>query len=277
LVYSVDTPENVRLSFVRAGLATRAIAFCIDLGAMAALLQCVAWLLAPFESIAGSAAGALWIIAGFVIQWSYGVLCEWRYAGRTLGKRICGIAVVDASGLPLSLPQAATRNLLRVVDLLPGLHLVGALASLLDPHGRRLGDLAARTVVVRDPRATPPRLEARATSPGAGTRRADADDLARRMNGEERTALRALCVARETLPLAERNQLCGALAAHLAARYGAPIPAHLSGEKFLLLIHDALSNGSQRSDSLSGRSAPLGATSRTGPRRPGSRSNDQES
>lgn len=255
MVYSVDTPENVRLSFVRAGLATRAIAFCIDLATMAALLQCVAWLLAPFESIAESATSALWIVAGFAVQWSYGVLCEWRCAGRTLGKRMCGIAVVDASGLPLSLPQAATRNLLRVVDLLPGLHLVGALASLLDPHGRRLGDLAARTVVVRDPRATPPRLEARVAPVSAGTRRPDAEEIARSMSGDERSALRALCSARETLPLAERNQLCAALAAHLAARYRAPLPAHLSSEKFLLLIHDALPGGrpSQRAGSFSAR------------------------
>jgi uncharacterized RDD family membrane protein YckC len=239
-VYSVDTPENVRLSFVRAGLATRASAFCIDLATMALLLQWVAWLLAPFEAIAESATGALWIIAGFAVQWSYGVICEWRCAGRTLGKRLCGIAVVDASGLPLSLPQAATRNLLRVVDLLPGLHLTGALVSLLDAHGRRLGDLAARTVVVRDPRATPPRLDARAAPPGAHARRPELEEIAWRIDGDERAALRALCAARETLPIAERNQLCGALAAHLAARYRAPLPPHLSAEKFLLLIHESL-------------------------------------
>jgi uncharacterized RDD family membrane protein YckC len=237
--YSVDTPENLRLSFVRAGLATRALAFCIDLATMGALLQCVAWLLASFESVAESAAGALWIIAGFAVQWSYGAICEWRFAGRTLGKRLCGIAVVDASGLPLSLSQAATRNLLRVVDLLPGLHLTGALASLLDPYGRRLGDLAARTVVVRDPHAAPPRLEARLAPPGAQVRRPDIEEIAWRMHSDERAALRALCAARETLPLAERNQLCSALAVHLATRYRAPLPAHLSAEKFLLLIHEA--------------------------------------
>lgn len=254
-VYSVDTPENLRLSFVRAGLATRALAFCIDFATMAALLQGVAWLLAPFEAIAESATGALWIIAGFAVQWSYGVICEWRFAGRTLGKRVCGIAVVDARGLPLSLPQAATRNLLRVVDILPGLHLVGALASLIDPHGRRLGDLAARTVVVRDPRAVPPRIEARVAQ--AATRGSHVEEIAHRMSGDERAALRALCAARETLALAERNQLCAALAAHLAARFGAALPAHLSAEKFLLQIHESLPHGraSQRARPPPARSA----------------------
>ncbi len=239
-VYSVDTPENVELSFKHAGLATRTVAFCIDLAAMAALMRCVAWLLAPFELIAGSAASALWIIAGFLVQWSYGAGCEWRFAGRTLGKRLCGIAVVDASGLPLGFAQAATRNLLRVVDLLPGLHLVGALTSLVDRHGRRLGDLAARTVVVRDPRAAPPRLEARLGPFTHGATRPDTDAIARRISGTERAALRALCSARETLPLSERSQLCGALAAHLSARYHAALPPHLSSEKFLLLIQEAL-------------------------------------
>jgi uncharacterized RDD family membrane protein YckC len=263
VIYSVDTPENIRLSFVRAGLAARALAFCIDLATMAALLQGVAWLLAPFESFAESAAGALWIIAGFAVQWSYGAICEWRFAGRTLGKRLCAIAVVDASGLPLSLAQAATRNLLRVVDLLPGLHLAGALASFLDPHGRRLGDLAARTIVVRDPRATPPRLDARLAPAGAHARHPEFEEIARRLNGEERAALRALCTAREALPLAERNQLCGALAAHLAARYRALLPPHLSAEKFLLFIQDSLPTGRSgvrgHSGRAASRSAPSGA------------------
>jgi uncharacterized RDD family membrane protein YckC len=239
-VYSVDTPENLRLSFARAGLATRALAFCLDVATMAALLQGMAWLLAPFESIAESATGAIWIVAGFAVQWSYGVLCEWRFAGRTLGKRLCRIAVVDASGLPPSLPQAAIRNLLRVVDLLPGLHLVGALVSLVDRQGRRLGDLAARTVVVRDPRATPPRLEGRVSA--AGRHRQEAEETARRLSADERAALRALVAGRESLPLAERNQLCNALAAHVAARYRTPLPAHLSGERFLLSLHDALTS-----------------------------------
>jgi uncharacterized RDD family membrane protein YckC len=247
-VYRVDTPENVALTFTRAGLATRALAFCIDVVAMAALLRLVAWLLSPFELVASSVATALWIIAGFAVQWCYGAGCEWRFGGRTLGKRLCGIAVIDASGLPLSLPQAAARNLLRVIDLLPGLHLLGALVSLADRDGRRLGDLAARTVVVRnrpghahaDPRGiTRPKLEARTDAP-LGSARPYVHELARRLNSQERAALRALCEVRESLPFGERSQLCHALASHLVSRYDASPPSHLSSEKLLLLIQEAL-------------------------------------
>ena len=68
--------------------------------------------------------------------------------GRTLGKRLVRIRVVDEDGDHVSLAAAFVRNLLRAVDGL-FFYLVGALFALSSARGQRLGDRAAHTVVVR--------------------------------------------------------------------------------------------------------------------------------
>lgn len=238
-VYTVDTPENLQLSFVRAGLATRAAALCVDLAVIGALLQSSLWLLASLELFASSAASVLWIVSGFVVQWGYGALSEWRFAGRTLGKRLLGITVIDAAGLRISFAQAALRNLLRLADLLPGLHLLGALVSLGDEHGRRLGDLAARTVVVRD-ESFSGAAQARLQSGLATGLNPQVARCARQLDAHERRALVALCENLETLALSERLALCRALVVHLGARYDAVIPEPMSAETFLKRVRQAL-------------------------------------
>lgn len=250
-VYSVETPENLRLSFVRAGLATRAAALCVDFAVMGALLQGSVWLLSALELFASSAASALWIVGGFLVQWGYGALSEWRFAGRTLGKRLLGIVVIDAAGLRISFAQAALRNLLRLADLLPGVHLLGALVSLSDEHGRRLGDLAARTLVVRD---DPPLASAQARLQGAAPARVSTEvaRCARQLDASERRALRALCEHLESLALGERLALCRTLVLHLGARYGLVLPEPMSAETFLSRLLDALHN-----TTLTGASGPL--------------------
>jgi uncharacterized RDD family membrane protein YckC len=237
-VYSIETPENLTLSFRRAGLATRAAALCVDFGVMGALLQGSVWLLSALELFASSAASALWIVSGFVVQWGYGALSEWRFGGRTLGKRLLGIVVIDAAGLRISFAQAALRNLLRLADLLPGLHLLGALVSLWDVHGRRLGDLAARTLVVRDDPwagvlAKPPPALPLHSGMGAAAR------CAAQLDGIERRALIALCENLDALSLDERFALCRTLLGHLRARYALVLPEPVSAETFLACVYRA--------------------------------------
>ena len=86
----------------------------------------------------------------FVMMWSYDVFFDMKWEGRTPGKRTVGIRVVDQRGLPLSLPQSFVRNIVRAFDALPLMYGVGALIALLDPHGRRLGDIVAGTLVISD-------------------------------------------------------------------------------------------------------------------------------
>ncbi len=236
-VYSIETPENLALYFERAGLASRALALGLDLVLMGALTQSALWLLMALGAVAESLASTLWILVGFLVQWGYGALSEWRFAGRTLGKRLTGLAVVDVSGLRLSFIQAAVRNLLRIADLLPGFYLLGATCALLDPNGRRLGDLAARTIVVRARRARPPKEPALVRSAALGPWAAP---ILRQLRSDERRALIALHGALDTLSLPDRVALCGDLVAHFARRHQLSLPVHLSAERVVSLLYGGL-------------------------------------
>src|SRR4051794_24573620 len=98
-VYEIETPETVRFRVVRAGLASRALAWVIDVTMMGCLVQAVALAVAPLQWFSGSAASAVILVAGFLVQWWYGALCEWGFAGRTCGKWLLGIAARDQAGL----------------------------------------------------------------------------------------------------------------------------------------------------------------------------------
>jgi uncharacterized RDD family membrane protein YckC len=239
-VYEIDTPENVRFRVERAGLASRACAWVLDVFAMLCLLQVGGTLLSPIEWLVGDAASAFTFVCAFLVQWWYAALCEWRLRGRTLGKWVVGIATRDHSGLRLTLYQTAIRNLLRIVDLLPGLYLCGGASVLVDRHGRRLGDLAAGTVVVRDRRSVLPGRGLGPSQPDSGLH-PQLREVAQRMSAPERDAVQALCSHRDEIPLAVRLELFEALAAHLEARFNLERPAHLTAEKVVLYVAAALS------------------------------------
>ncbi len=98
------------------------------------------------------------IVAYFSISIGYGLLTEWLWRGQTIGKRVLGLRVIDAQGLRLQFSQIVIRNLLRSVDMLPLVYLVGGVAMAVSRRGQRLGDIAANTVVVRNPRVPEPDL-----------------------------------------------------------------------------------------------------------------------
>jgi uncharacterized RDD family membrane protein YckC len=77
----------------------------------------------------------------------YYVLCE-AITGATLGKHMVGIQVIGEDGEDLTFGASLVRNLLRLVDCL-FFYLVGGIFALTSPHGQRLGDRAAHTLVVR--------------------------------------------------------------------------------------------------------------------------------
>src|SRR5260370_8767086 len=84
---------------------------------------------------------------------------EWTFRGQTLGKRVMNLRVVDADGLRLRFSQIVVRNLLRTIDMMPGLYTVGGIVLLLSPKLQRLGDIAANTIVIRTNTEAIPDLE----------------------------------------------------------------------------------------------------------------------
>ena len=90
------------------------------------------------------------IIAGFLLYYGYFIFFEILWNGQTPGKRSVGIRVIKDSGRRLSALETIARNLLRIVDQLPGFYALGVTVSLLNSRNKRLGDLVAGSIVIRE-------------------------------------------------------------------------------------------------------------------------------
>ncbi|WP_252275668.1 RDD family protein [Pseudomonas subflava] len=140
----VETPEGIDLILRPAGLMPRALAFGIDLLIRGAILLGAFILL----GVLGQFGAGLGTILYFLVNWWYPVLFEMLYQGRTPGKKTMGLRVVHDDGTPVGWAASLTRNLLRAVDMLPFAYCVGAISCLSHSSFKRLGDLAAGTLVV---------------------------------------------------------------------------------------------------------------------------------
>jgi hypothetical protein len=95
---------------------------------------------------------AFWLILLFALEWLYPVAFELTAWGATPGKRAFGLLVVMDNGLPITPAAAMARNLLRTADFLPFAYGFALVAMLTRRDCKRLGDLAAATLVVYEPR-----------------------------------------------------------------------------------------------------------------------------
>ncbi|MCP1417393.1 putative RDD family membrane protein YckC [Pseudomonas laurylsulfativorans] len=153
--YQVETPEGVDLPLRPAGLMVRALAFAIDLGLRGLALGVLFIGLAMLGKL-GAGLGSILL---FVVSWWYMVLFEVLNQGRSPGKQWMGLRVVHDDGTPVGWSASLLRNLLRVVDLLPFGYFLGAISCLQHPHFKRLGDIAAGTLVIyREQSHTRPEL-----------------------------------------------------------------------------------------------------------------------
>jgi uncharacterized RDD family membrane protein YckC len=234
-LHTIVTPENVSFEFELAGVASRAAAWAIDALVMGALITTALLFASALGVLLGGTAFALYFVLAFLIQWGYGALSEWRFAGQTVGKRVLGISVLQANGTRMTLMQAVLRNLVRTADILPALYLTGGLCALLDRDGRRLGDLAAGTVVVRRRRSPrPSALAAKVDRYNSFVNDPMVVHASTRITPRERDAMVGLAMRREALPLVVRYALFGKLAQHLEARLGVKRPDYFSEERYVL-------------------------------------------
>lgn len=167
----IDTPESVDLALEPAGLGSRFFAALIDGLIQGAVIFLVVLAAIPvmavtfaddfMASTAGIAVIAILVLGVSLLFFLYKLLFEAFWNGQTIGKRVAGIRVVQANGLPVGFLQVVIRNLLRLIDFLPSYYLVGAVSILATRKKQRLGDLAAGTVVVRDRPAGAPVVPAK--------------------------------------------------------------------------------------------------------------------
>jgi uncharacterized RDD family membrane protein YckC len=229
------TPEGILFSLPLAGPVSRFLAWGVDVACILAAASLLREILRLFGG--SGLANATYVVAYFVISIGYGIAFEWYWRGQTLGKRVLKLRVMDEQALRLEFGQVVVRNLLRFVDSLPLLYLVGGIACVLSRKFQRLGDLAANTIVVRNPEVAQPNLEQ--LLGGKFNSLLDYRHLAARLR--RRTSPQAAAVALEALlrrdelqPRARLNVFAG-LAEHFRSLVEFPPEAveQLSDEQYL--------------------------------------------
>ncbi|HEY9479272.1 MAG TPA: RDD family protein, partial [Gemmatimonadaceae bacterium] len=163
----IETPEQVVVSYTIAGIGARAAAALIDYAVMWGAIFALWILLIMLGRAIGSGAGqtvdttsaqssgawalSLIFLVTFALQWGYYVIFEALWDGQTPGKRRLGIRVVQDGGYSVSFAASAVRNITRIVDMQPGfLYSVGIVSAVSSKSGKRLGDMMAGTIVVRE-------------------------------------------------------------------------------------------------------------------------------
>lgn len=220
----IATPEAVALDLDVAGLGHRGLAWCAD-----AALIATAWFTALFAlsylrtfdltRLAGVDTTIQLLLVGgfFFVNWGYALTFEALLGGQTPGKRLLGIRVVRRDGSPAGFLELALRNLCRGIDFLPLFYVTGVITMMASSPSRRLGDLLAGTLVIREHRVDLARYQARAPSASGGqplqpeqlelvlgflTRAPELDTSAR-----DGLALQIAALFRARLPEADRERL----------------------------------------------------------------------
>lgn len=241
---AVATPEGVTLEFALAGVGSRFTAGLLDGLVQFGLLIAATLLTAGLVSLVGNVAAVFGIVFSFVVVLGYDIAFETLASGRTLGKRWTGLRVVRLSGAPVTFRVSAVRNLLRLVDILPGTYIVGIISILATSRNQRLGDLAAGTIVVRERTGGrgPRDKEAPASWTGwtaasaSGGATLPAEELAAwdisAVTGEEVAAVREFLSRRASLTPEARTRLGREMASRLRPKVVGP-PDVMAPEAFL--------------------------------------------
>ncbi|HJX28119.1 MAG TPA: RDD family protein [Thermoanaerobaculia bacterium] len=238
------TPEHVPIRLTPAGLGSRFLAMFLD---FMIALSVVGLLSRIFSAVLPEGLAQAFTTTGaFLVLTGYHIFFEVRYQGRTLGKRITRLRVVDGRGLPITLEQSFVRNVVRVLDFLPAFYGIGGLASLIDREHRRLGDILADTLVVQERLPLRPegalRLDRRYNTlrvPGMQRR------VRQRVSLEEREFLLTLCLRADRLTESARYDLMEQVGDHYRQRLAIDAP-HLSNENLVRDLTALLYGDEQR-------------------------------
>jgi uncharacterized RDD family membrane protein YckC len=204
-VVAAETPEGIVLELHPAGLPARFYAFLLDwLIRLAILYGC-----AIVARFLGGLGVAFWVVLLFLLEWFYPIAFELGRSGATPGKKTFGLKVVMDNGLPITPAASFTRNLLRAADFLPFGYGFAIVSMLLRRDCKRLGDIAAATLVVHQPHAAP-RITLQKVEPVAPVRALAPRDQA---------ALVALAARAPTLTGERLDELAG-LAASVSGDQG---------------------------------------------------------
>jgi uncharacterized RDD family membrane protein YckC len=228
---TIETPEQIALEFPLASAGSRFLALAID-----TLVQLAGFIVLGILAATAISLGPIgvpwpgpWVLAAlvlvaFLLYYGYYAAFETLWNGQTPGKRAIRLRVITTSGRPISAYDALLRNLLRIVDQLPGIYTVGLISIFLTERNQRLGDLAADTVVVHEQ----PIARHELPFETKGVRRG-----ASRLTAQEITVIETFLARRDSLPDHLRSQTARTLAGRVRSRLELP-PEHPERDETLL-------------------------------------------
>jgi uncharacterized RDD family membrane protein YckC len=226
---AIATPEGVEVELILAGIGSRFIAGAIDFTIQLVVIVSLGLITRP----AGDAGAAIFSSAAFAMIFFYDVLFEVLGRGRTPGKRWTGLRVVREGGRPITLARSALRNILRLIDIMPGFYAVGMTTIFITSRNQRIGDLAAGTHVVRYRHGDKRRRRESGLldiDPGPAV----SWDVAA-VSQDDVAAVRAFLERRYQLRAEHRVAIAGELASRLRPRVGGA-PPDVGDESFLELL-----------------------------------------
>jgi uncharacterized RDD family membrane protein YckC len=214
----VSTPERVTFEYTAAGPGSRFVAQFLDLLILTVAVAVLIAAAGAFAALTGQGelAALLAVLLSFVLVVGYFWTLEALWSGKTVGKHVMGLRVVGDQGEPVTFTGASIRNLVRIVDFLPVFYGIGLVVLFANGRGKRLGDLAAGTIVVRDRDAVS--LRQLVASPAWTPTAAPEPDepLLRRLEPDLRTFVRAYAGRRHQLTLPQRQLLAEQVSPALA-------------------------------------------------------------
>jgi uncharacterized RDD family membrane protein YckC len=250
---NIETPELVAIEMPLAGIGSRFIAILVDslvLGSAFLLLIFFAAFLLPALGAFGVKSASwgigIFLLIGFLVFWGYFALFEAFNNGRTLGKYVARIRVIHQSGRGVSFVESLARNLVRIVDYLPGFYGVGIVTIFLSRRHQRLGDLVAGTLVVRERQVEAPMwsestsrtltaaaLAANSPIPPPHLRVTLPAPALAKLTPADLEVLEGFFSRRLDMDLATRAALAGRIASALCAKSGLTLPPDTTVETFL--------------------------------------------
>ena len=156
----IETPERVPLHFALASIGNRFLACAID-----HTIQFLSIALIALASMVLADVSLRWYVFAAAPKWVYAVMIillflifsgyfaffEWIWSGQTPGKRWLKLRVIREDGRPITFWEAAVRNLLRTMDMMPApFYSIGLISVFASARDQRVGDMVAGTVVVRE-------------------------------------------------------------------------------------------------------------------------------
>ena len=256
---SIETPEQVALEFAVAGIGSRFVALLLDHLIQLGVVIAVALIFLVINVATGDRAmqtlAGKWFIASlififFLLIWGYFALFEAFWRGQTPGKRVMKLRVIKDAGRQITLFESLARNLLRVADFFPSFYVTGVITMLCNKRNKRLGDLAAGTIVVHERGEAQPLLYTGGVtaaapragtlfSPGsfsraeypvdawrvsAGTEAMFPADAVGRLSAHDLVVIEAFFARALDLPLETRAAMAHRIAAEMAAKMGVAVP-----------------------------------------------------